>query len=127
MFDIDHFKTINDTYGHLAGDRVLIRIAKTARSVMREGDVLVRYGGEEFLAVLPAASRDNVRQMSERLRHMVEETTILDGEQAIRVTVSIGATSYPELDVEKEQDLIKNADEALYSAKQSGRNQVIVR
>lgn len=127
IFDIDHFKSINDTYGHIVGDRVLSKIAKRSRSVMREGDVMIRYGGEEFLAVLPAASRDDIRNVGERLRRLVAETSIKDGDQSISVTVSIGGTSYPEMDVEFEQELVKLADEALYTAKDSGRNRVVVR
>ena len=126
MFDIDHFKKVNDTYGHLAGDRVLIQVAKTARAALREGDILMRYGGEEFLIILPAASKENARDVGERLRRMVEETSVTDGDQVIRVTISIGVTSYPELTVAGEQDLVKRADEALYSAKESGRNKVII-
>ena len=126
MFDIDHFKSVNDTYGHLVGDRVLSRIAKLSRSVMREGDIMIRYGGEEFLAVLPAASRDDIRNVGERLRRLVAEASIKDGDQSISVTISIGGTSYPEIDVEGEQDLVKLADEALYAAKESGRNRLIV-
>ncbi|MBN1938326.1 MAG: GGDEF domain-containing protein [Candidatus Aminicenantes bacterium] len=125
MFDIDHFKKVNDTYGHIFGDKVLLRVAKAARSVMREGDILLRYGGEEFLAILPAASRNDAVQVGERLRRIVEETTISNKDQLIHVTISIGVTAYPETDVENETDLIKQADQALYSAKESGRNRVI--
>lgn len=127
MFDIDHFKKVNDTYGHLAGDRVLIQIAKTARAALREGDILMRYGGEEFLAILPAASKENARDIAERMRRMVEETSVADGDQSIRVTISIGITSYPELDVTGEQELVKRADEALYVAKETGRNKVVLK
>ncbi|MCA1962208.1 MAG: sensor domain-containing diguanylate cyclase [Desulfomonile sp.] len=126
MFDIDHFKGVNDTYGHLFGDRVLSRVGKLSRSVTREGDIIIRYGGEEFLAVLPAASREDVRDVGERLRRMVAEASVKDGDQSISVTISVGGTSYPEIDVEGEQELVKLADEALYSAKESGRNRVIV-
>ena len=126
MFDIDHFKSVNDTYGHLVGDRVLSRIAKLCRPIMRQGDVVVRYGGEEFLAILPAASKGDVRMVGERLRRAVEEAAVKDGEQLIHVTISIGGTSYPELDVQGEEELVKQADQALYAAKESGRNRVIV-
>lgn len=126
MFDIDYFKSVNDTYGHLMGDRVLSRIAKLSRSVMREGDITIRYGGEEFLAVLPAASRDDVRHVGERLRRLVADASIKDGDQSISVTISVGGTSYPEADVEGEQELVKIADEALYRAKESGRNRVVI-
>jgi diguanylate cyclase (GGDEF)-like protein len=125
MCDIDHFKEVNDRHGHLMGDRVLIKIAQVARSTMREGDVLVRYGGEEFLAILPAASEENMQAAGERLRCAVEETVIGSEKLAIRVTISIGVTSYPELAAESEQELISQADAALYSAKNSGRNRVV--
>lgn len=127
MFDIDHFKKVNDTYGHLAGDRVLIQVTKTARAALREGDILMRYGGEEFLVILPAASKENSRDVGERLRRMVEETSVADADQVIRVTISIGITSYPEFDVSDEQELVKRADEALYSAKETGRNKVVLK
>lgn len=127
MFDIDHFKKVNDTYGHLAGDRVLMQVTKTARAALREGDILMRYGGEEFLVILPAASKENARDIGERLLRMVEETSVADGDQVIRVTISVGITSYPELEVAGELDLVKRADEALYSAKESGRNKVVVK
>jgi diguanylate cyclase (GGDEF)-like protein len=126
MFDLDHFKRVNDTYGHLVGDRMLVQIVRVARTVLREGDVLIRYGGEEFLAILPAASGEDLRKVSERLRRMVEESTLTDGDQTIRTTVSIGGAAYPQLDVSSDQDLVKHADEAMYSAKQSGRNRAIV-
>lgn len=126
MFDLDHFKRVNDTYGHLVGDRLLVQIVRIVRAVLREGDVLVRYGGEEFLAILPAASGEDLRKVAERLRRMVEESTMTDGDQTIRITVSIGGAAYPQLDVAGDQDLVKHADEALYSAKQSGRNRAII-
>jgi len=124
MFDLDHFKQVNDIYGHVAGDRVLVRVAKLAHAVMRDGDVIVRYGGEEFLAILPGASRNDVNKVGERLRRMIEDATVADGEQAIRITISVGVTSYPEVDVEDETALVKQADKALYTAKEAGRNRV---
>lgn len=124
MFDLDHFKSVNDTYGHLVGDRVLVHMAKLARSVMREGDVLVRYGGEEFLAILPAASREDCRAVGERLRRLVQESAVRDGEQEIRITVSAGVAATPELTVDSPNDLVSQADQALYEAKDMGRNQV---
>ena len=125
MFDIDHFKEVNDTYGHIAGDCVLAELANTVRSVLREGDVLVRYGGEEFLAILPSASKEGSMHWGERLRQIVENTSIPYGDKMIRVTISVGCTSYPELYAEGDQDLVKCADKALYSAKESGRNKVV--
>jgi diguanylate cyclase (GGDEF)-like protein len=124
MLDLDHFKQVNDIYGHLAGDRVLVRVAKLARTVMRDGDVIVRYGGEELLAILPGASRNDLAKAGERLRRMIEDATIADGEQTIRITASIGGAAYPEVDVEDESALVKLADRALYAAKATGRNRV---
>ena len=94
MLDIDHFKAVNDTYGHLVGDRVLRAVAAACRQVVREGDVLIRYGGEEFMALLPGAGPADVRQVGERIRRAVAETTILEGDQQITVTVSLGGTIY---------------------------------
>jgi two-component system cell cycle response regulator len=125
MFDVDHFKRVNDTYGHAAGDRVLVNIAKIASMAARKGDIVVRYGGEEFVMILPGAGREDCQFVAERLRHMVEESVVQAGENQIRVTVSIGVASYPEYAVEDEQQLYKAADKALYRAKEGGRNIVM--
>jgi diguanylate cyclase (GGDEF)-like protein len=124
MLDIDHFKAINDTYGHLIGDRVLKTVCANVRSCLREGDVLMRYGGEELLAVMPAASSDDLWQMGERLRRCVEDACIEDGSRTIRVTLSAGGAAYPSDGVERDEDLIRLADEGLYKAKEGGRNRV---
>ena len=124
MFDIDHFKAVNDTYGHLVGDRVLKSVCTIVRSSLREGDVLLRYGGEELLAVLPAASTEDLRQMGERLRQAVEDSAVADGEKTVRVTLSVGGAAYPKQNVEHEDGLLRLADEALYRAKEGGRNRV---
>jgi two-component system, cell cycle response regulator len=126
MFDLDYYKSVNDTYGHHIGDRILAHIAAVARSTMREGDVLVRYGGDEFVVILPAASREDVSQVAERLRRKVEETSLVDGDQTVRVTISLGGTAYPELDARDEIGFVRCADRALYSAKEAGRNRVIM-
>ena len=127
MFDIDHFKKVNDTYGHLAGDRVLIHISRLVKPILREGDVLMRYGGEEFCAVLPGASTEDCRKMAERIRFAIQESRVNYSEFEIKVTVSLGVTSYPENDVENEQELLSAADEALYISKESGRNKSSVK
>lgn len=126
MFDIDHFKKINDTYGHLVGDKVLICLAKVAKTTLREGDIFLRYGGEEFLIVLPGASLTDVSQMAERLRHTVEDTEIHNYLQTIKITISIGGTSYPEHNVDDYLSLINNSDKKLFQAKEAGRNISIV-
>lgn len=124
MFDIDHFKNVNDTFGHLVGDRYLILVAQVARRVLREGDILVRYGGEEFYAILPGASVEEVAEIAERLRHVIEGSTLKDGDQEVKTTVSIGIASYPEVAAINETALIDHADKALYAAKAGGRNRV---
>jgi diguanylate cyclase (GGDEF)-like protein len=126
MMDVDLFKSVNDTYGHLVGDRVLTKVTESARRALREGDFMVRYGGEEFVIVLPGASNNDSALIAERIRRIVAETVVRDGEQLIGFTVSLGVTSFPEDNVEQEQDLLKHADEALYQAKHQGRNQVVV-
>jgi two-component system cell cycle response regulator len=126
MFDIDHFKEINDTYGHLVGDKVLVSLAKAAKMALREGDIFMRYGGEEFLIVLPGASISDITQIAERLRHIVEDTEIHNYLQTIKITISIGGTSYPEHNVDDYLSLINITDKKLFQAKDSGRNILIV-
>ena len=126
MLDIDHFKSVNDTYGHLVGDRLLTSIAGIVSSILREGDILIRYGGEEFLVVLPAASSEDIRAIGDRVRRAVEESSLVDDTQTIRVTISIGGAAYPNQNVEGEECLVELADEALYSAKQAGRNRAVI-
>ncbi len=125
MFDIDHFKKVNDNYGHLVGDRVLVNVAETARSILRESDVMVRYGGEEFLVVLPGTSPTDARAVGERLRAAVEACSVVDGDQTISVTVSVGLADYDPDRIKLEEDLVKLADDALYTAKEGGRNKVV--
>ncbi|MGE5370467.1 MAG: PAS domain S-box protein [Solirubrobacterales bacterium] len=117
MMDIDHFKQVNDTWGHQAGDQVLIGVANRIKSQLRGTDLLGRYGGEEFLAVLPETSLADAVQVAERVREAVQAASF--GEGTIRVTISIGAAV---LQDEAEGMLIARADDLLYQAKQSGRN-----
>jgi diguanylate cyclase (GGDEF)-like protein len=124
LFDIDHFKKINDTYGHQAGDIVLKALATNVKDVLREGDTLLRYGGEEFLAVLPGAGEADVRGLGERIRRVVESTAIAASNVEIRVTISLGAVSYPSADVTDLDDLIRKADGGMYDAKRAGRNRL---
>ncbi|NND84818.1 MAG: GGDEF domain-containing protein [Acidimicrobiia bacterium] len=125
MLDIDHFKAVNDTYGHLAGDAVLKRVADEARSVLREGDVLVRYGGEEFMAILPGAGATDVTAIAERIRRLIEGSVQRHAEHEFRVTLSAGHVSTAGFDFDGEIELVDAADEALYSAKRTGRNRTI--
>lgn len=125
MFDIDHFKIVNDTYGHLVGDKVLVNIAKIGLAAIREGDVLLRYGGEEFLCVLPGANQDDARIIAERIRIMVMDSTVKNAEQDVKVTISIGVITYPHHDISDSNQLIKLADDAMYVAKNTGRNRTV--
>lgn len=124
MIDIDHFKQVNDVYGHTVGDRVLRTIASTTRSQLREGDILIRLGGDEFMVVLLGASKNDALEVGEAIRRQIDEKHIKYGEQVIQVTLSIGGASFPEVDVEYEKELIEAADQALYRVKESGRNKV---
>ncbi|MBT8106978.1 MAG: GGDEF domain-containing protein [Gammaproteobacteria bacterium] len=125
MFDIDHFKRINDSHGHLIGDRVLANVAKLAKENLREGDVLVRYGGEEFLCILPSASIEGAAVVCERIRHAIEGMTVRDRGQTINCTVSLGFASTEGCPAEDETALIQVTDEALYRAKNDGRNRTV--
>ncbi len=126
MADIDHFKTVNDTYGHLVGDRVLTTVTQTMRQALRDGDVLVRYGGEELMVILPGGSVGDCRHIAERIARRVRETAFTDADQAFHVTLSIGVASFPEVDAEEEQRLVGSADDALYTAKRQGRDRVVI-
>ena len=126
MFDIDHFKSVNDVYGHRVGDRVLTAVAKAAKQVLREGDVLTRYGGEEFLVVLPGASTDDSAAVAERIRRIVSETKVGADGRTLSVTVSVGVTSHPRDHVDHPEELVEHADTALYRAKAAGRDRVVV-
>lgn len=122
ILDVDHFKKVNDTYGHLVGDKVLKSVAEVTRNVRREGDLLLRFGGEEFLIVLPAAARDDLKRIGERIRRAVGDCSVSEGSTTIKVTASLGGAAYPSDKVDDEEALVRLADEALYQAKQSGRS-----
>ncbi|OMH40138.1 hypothetical protein BLW93_06690 [Desulfurobacterium indicum] len=123
MIDIDYFKRINDTYGHEVGDLVLKFIVDKIRSLIRSSDILVRYGGEEFIIYLPHTTLKDALKLAERIRKGIEDM-IIDTEDGkkIRVTISLGVA---ERDLgETLEQVIKKADEALYRAKKHGRNRV---
>jgi two-component system cell cycle response regulator len=122
MLDIDHFKKINDTYGHLAGDAVLRSLATILQRRLRPSDRLGRYGGEEFCAILPETALANAARIGEELRALVEAHAFVADDQRISVTVSIGAGCLGAgMDL---TDLYRRADEMLYRAKRTGRNRV---
>jgi two-component system cell cycle response regulator len=125
LLDIDHFKRVNDEYGHQAGDRVLSEFAALIIESIRDEDVFARYGGEEFVILSRLISSDDCLRFGERLRRSVEQLAVEYDELAIPVTVSIGVACIPELRVESAHDLLRAADRALYQAKQRGRNRVV--
>lgn len=123
LIDIDHFKKINDAYGHPAGDTVLENIALILKKALRGIDILARYGGEEFAAVLVGTGGNGAKKMAERFRASMVKNPFFINEHKLTVTVSIGIATYPH-DVVTKDNLIDRADQALYYAKKSGRNQV---
>ncbi len=123
LIDLDHFKKINDNYGHPAGDMVLKNIASILKKTLRGIDIIARYGGEEFAAVLMGSGKSGAKKMAERLRTSVMNKPFLIDNNQITITLSIGLATYPH-DAETKEDLIEKADQALYSAKGNGRNQV---
>jgi two-component system, cell cycle response regulator len=124
MFDLDRFKDVNDTYGHLVGDQVLCECAGLARRILRDSDVLVRYGGEEFLMVLPGATSDQAGRVGSRLCQAVRDARFGGPEVNAKLTVSVGIASFPEAAIQVPDALVELADAALYRAKRAGRNRV---
>jgi diguanylate cyclase (GGDEF)-like protein len=123
MLDLDHFKRVNDTYGHLVGDEVLVAFTRLVRECVRRGDLVVRYGGEEFCVLLPATPLAAATALAERIRKTTAST--LPTALPFRVTVSIGLTTYSGGEHTVLSDLLARADEALYRAKDEGRDRVI--
>jgi diguanylate cyclase (GGDEF)-like protein/PAS domain S-box-containing protein len=126
MLDVDHFKRINDDYGHQEGDRVLRIIATNLKQMLRETDIAARFGGEEFTVILSHTSLEQGKQMAQRVRQEMADLEIyLDEGGSFSITASIGVAAYPQHGTTAEE-LIKAADQALYTAKQKGRNRVCV-
>jgi diguanylate cyclase (GGDEF)-like protein len=123
--DIDHFKRINDTHGHKVGDEFLVKIAALFKSQARGSDFVCRYGGEEFLLILPTADADTARQRAEEIRRRCAETTLAYAGQSLRVSLSFGVAAYPTHGQSADEITIK-ADQALYHSKRTGRNRVTV-
>jgi diguanylate cyclase (GGDEF)-like protein len=123
--DIDHFKAINDTYGHQVGDLFLIGVAELFKRNIRGSDSVCRYGGEEFLFVLPGASTDAARRRAEEIRVQVSRLAVPHDDEALGVTMSFGVASFP-VHGEECDAIIAKADLALYDAKRLGRNQVSI-
>ncbi|MEP1213751.1 MAG: diguanylate cyclase [Marinobacter sp.] len=125
MFDIDHFKPVNDTYGHLAGDEVIKYTAKVMKDSLRQADSPGRYGGEEFGIILPETDPEGARIICERIRETIQNSTVQTTAAPIQYTVSIGIAPLTD-GPENHMQWLQQADEALYAAKEGGRNQVVV-
>jgi diguanylate cyclase (GGDEF)-like protein len=125
LIDIDHFKEINDTYGHFTGDQVLCGAVNICTSVLRKEDILARFGGEEFVIFLPQTLPDEARRVAERLRAALEKKNIETDFGPLNITVSIGLTDTNPKSSLSLQELIHQADTAMYQAKRAGRNRVI--
>lgn len=125
MIDLDHFKQVNDNYGHEAGNAALIQTAKLIKDSTRRLDIQCRYGGEEFAVILPSTERAVAISVAERLRNMIADTPImLDEKKSLTVTASMGLAVYQAGGLANVNQLIREADKYLYQAKESGRNQL---
>jgi two-component system cell cycle response regulator len=127
MLDIDHFKSVNDTFGHPAGDAVLIQLSSVALATLRTEDVFARYGGEEFAVLCRGVDVKDAAIVADRLREWVGAMRTRHDGREVAVTLSLGVAGYPDIDAENPEQLITAADEALFEAKRDGRNRVVVR
>jgi diguanylate cyclase (GGDEF)-like protein len=126
MIDIDHFKKINDNYGHRAGDIVLTEFAHLLKKHTRKSDVLARYGGEEFIVLLPQTSPEAAVSKAETIRNFIEKHRFRGIKGKNGLTVSIGISSFPVRTIKNKEDIITAVDNALYKAKAEGRNRVVL-
>lgn len=127
LLDIDYFKKVNDTYGHLVGDLVLQQVAKGMLNLGRQSDIIARYGGEEFAIILPETGLSGAKVIGQRIRRGIEQLNIIHEDSRIPITVSIGASSVEMLPQgSNKKDLISLSDDALYQAKRNGQNQLAV-
>jgi two-component system, cell cycle response regulator len=126
LLDLDHFKQINDRFGHDAGDQVLKEVARRITGSLREVDLAARYGGEEFVVLLPHTSKGDARIVAERLLKNVRKQEFTFGGEVVTVTTSIGCAGNSDVDSSNPEDLVKAADVALYGAKKNGRNCIVM-
>jgi len=126
MVDLDHFKDVNDKYGHLYGDFVLHELSRVMMKAVRETDFVARYGGEEFLVILPQTHFAGSVQVAERVWRSVGQHNFNDGKTQVQITVSVGVSFFPNKSVASADDLLANADQALYQAKREGRNRICI-
>jgi diguanylate cyclase (GGDEF)-like protein len=125
MVDVDHFKQINDKYGHKAGDLMLQKLGELMKNCVRAADIVCRYGGEEFVIVMPGVSEKTVGECAEEIRSRFEKLCVLYQNQDIHATISLGVAIYP-LHGSTVDEVFVNADRAMYQAKQKGRNQIMI-
>jgi len=129
MLDIDDFKSVNDRFGHLSGDEVIRRVGLATREALRDSDIVCRWGGEEFMAVLKGCNRDGAALLAEKVRAAVEALSFTFDETPVRLTVSLGVSQLNDAEMAAENPvemLLHRADHGLYQAKQGGRNRVCV-
>lgn len=126
VIDLDHFKQVNDRYGHFAGDEVLVAAAASCRVGLRANDLIARWGGEEFVLLLPQTDRGGAEAVAERCRLAIEAAQVTTCGAFVGVTASLGVASFPDARVTRADDLLRLADAALYQAKERGRNRVIL-
>jgi len=127
LIDIDHFKKVNDTYGHQVGDFILAEFSKTIQKNIRQYDIIARYGGEEFVVILPETTTEDALLVAEKLRAVIEKTDFQDSRETYRITASFGQSGCSPAveDNFHKNTLINQADQALYEAKEKGRNKVV--
>jgi diguanylate cyclase (GGDEF)-like protein len=126
FFDIDFFKEINDTYGHVAGDFVLKEMCGEIKTIIRDEDELFRYGGEEFVILAPFISKANAGKVAEKVRERILDKKFIYHEEEIKITLSLGVASIPDDDVSDPTALVDLADKRMFMAKKNGRNQVVI-
>ncbi len=126
MFDLDYFKRVNDQYGHMAGDYILVEVAAILKRNSRKPDLVARYGGEEFAILLPNTELEGALTVAERAREEIAQTRFSFESSEIRLTVSGGLVVFPHPEVHSVDHLVRKADEALFLAKERGRNQLVV-
>jgi len=126
MLDIDHFKKVNDTHGHPVGDEVLVEIVSRITAKMRAYDKIGRYGGEEFVIILPHNSLKSIKKIAERIRINISQKTIQTSAGPLQLTASLGCTSTENIEASSAEMMIKISDKALYKAKNNGRDCIVV-
>jgi len=126
ILDIDHFNDINDTYGHLIGDKILQNLANLCQTKIRDGDIFARYGGEEFVILMPNTKIEAAQKIAERIRQSVFHSFMVTGRENVLITISLGITCWDGIRELNLDDLLDKADQALFEAKEAGRNRAIV-